>query len=115
MGKQEARGRLQPGAEWRAETPSVLFSTAEACSQEENMTGKHEAAPDRPVGAEQQATAQGHAKPAGIEKPKIVAGSGRGGLSGGADPGSTGAGIAGSDVGVAGIGGQSTSPADRKE
>jgi hypothetical protein len=41
-------------------------------------------------------------------KPMIVAGSGRGGLSGGADPGSTGAGIAGSDVGVAGISGKAT-------
>jgi hypothetical protein len=77
------------------------------------MTGKHEATPGRPVGAEQQATAQGDAKPTGITKPEIVAGSGRRGLSGGADPGSTGAGIAGSDVRVAGMGGQSTSPADK--
>jgi hypothetical protein len=77
------------------------------------MTGKHEAALGRPVGAEQQATAQGDAKPTGITKPEIVAGSGWGGLSGAADPGSTGAGIAGSDVRVAGMGGQSTSPADK--
>jgi hypothetical protein len=77
------------------------------------MTGKHEATPGRPFGAEQQATAQGDAKPTGITKPEIVAGSGRRGLSGGADPGSTGAGIAGSDVRVAGMGGQSTSPADK--
>jgi hypothetical protein len=101
-------------AEWRAETPSGLFFAAEACSHEGDMTGKDEATPDRLVGAEQQATAQGDAKPAGITKPKIVAGSGWGGLSGGADPGSTGAGIAGSDVGVAGIGGQSISPVDTK-
>jgi hypothetical protein len=78
------------------------------------VSDKPEAAPDRPVKAEQQATAQSDKKPAGTEKPKIVAGSGRGGLSGGADPGSTGAGIAGSDVGVAGIGGQSISPVDTK-
>src|SRR3954451_21928736 len=105
--------RCQPEAEWRAETPSALFLAAETCSQKGDMTGKHEATPGRLVGAEQQATAQGDAKPTGITKPEIVAGSGRGGLSGGADPGSTGTVIAGSDVGVAGIGGQSTSPADK--
>ena len=37
-------------------------------------------------------------EPAEVRKPPIIAGSGRGGLSGGADPGSTGSGIAGSDV-----------------
>ncbi len=92
--------------------PSDPFTV---CNKEEAVSDKHEAAADRPVKAEQQAVAQDDKKPAGIEKPKIVAGSGRGGLSGGADPGSTGAGIAGSDVGVAGISGQSTRPADDKE
>ncbi|UEM07909.1 hypothetical protein JL101_034135 (plasmid) [Skermanella rosea] len=50
-------------------------------------------------------------EPAEVRKPTIIAGSGRGGLSGGADPGSTGSGIAGSDVDVAGIGGKATRPA----
>ena len=77
------------------------------------MPDEREAASDRPVEAEQQKTAQGDIKPDGSTKPKIVAGSGRGGLSGGADPGSTGAGIAGSDVGVAGIAGQSTKPSNK--
>lgn len=54
---------------------------------------------------------QGAGEPAEIRKPTIIAGSGRGGLSGGADPGSTGSGIAGSDVDVAGIGGKATQPA----
>src|SRR4051794_32783772 len=80
--KQGQCRRCQPGAEWRAETPSGLFFATEACSHEGDMTGKDEATPDRLVGAEQQATTQGDAKPAGITKPKIVAGSGRGGLSG---------------------------------
>ena len=77
------------------------------------MSDEREAPSDRPVEGEQRKTAQGNTKPEGITKPKIVAGSGRGGLSGGADPGSTGAGIAGSDVGVAGIGGQSIEPSNK--
>ena len=77
------------------------------------MSDERDAASGRPVEAEQRNTAQGDTKPERITKPKIVAGSGRGGLSGGADPGSTGAGIAGSDVGVAGIGGQSVEPSNK--
>ena len=79
------------------------------------MPGKREAVSDRLIEAKQERTAQGDIKPDGSTEPKIVAGSGRGGLSGGADPGSTGAGIAGSDVGVAGIGGQSTKPPNKTE
>lgn len=82
------------------------------------MSDERDAASGRPVEAEQRKTAQGKpvqgdTEPEPIAKPKIVAGSGRGGLSGGADPGSTGAGIAGSDVGVAGIGGQSIEPPNK--
>jgi hypothetical protein len=82
------------------------------------MSDERDAASGRPVKAEQRKTAQekpaqGDTKPEPVTTPKIVAGSGRGGLSGGADPGSTGAGIAGSDVGVAGIGGQSIEPSNK--
>ncbi|UEM25336.1 hypothetical protein JL100_035365 (plasmid) [Skermanella mucosa] len=66
------------------------------------MTDDRKAAP----GSKQRNT-----EPAEVRKPAIIAGSGRGGLSGGADPGSTGAGIAGGDVDVAGIGGKATRPA----